>query len=141
MNMLDIVQQNAERFGKFVLDYDLLRTDGDTINVLLHDLRDYHINAVNDLDVAGIDAQTVNTLTIQLISLTTTPTVAKSTADTKLRLGVSGYAPFGAVVVPLGDPADSDTWFDASSFDKVRLELTQGGAGATCQTILQQVRT
>ncbi|MFQ6008224.1 MAG: hypothetical protein ACE5K8_04655 [Candidatus Zixiibacteriota bacterium] len=140
MDTLDIVQLNAGEFGEFELFYDLLRTDGDSDSFHLHDIRGYVANAVNDLDVASVDAQTVNTLTLQLLSLTTTPGISKSTTDTQIGLRINGYCPFGSIVVPLGDPNDPETWFDPTLYGSVDLVLTQGAAGATCNTILQQVR-
>ena len=141
MNMLDIVQLNAERFGAFTVGYELKRTDGDTIDTCLHVITGAHLNSKTDMDLASVDGITANRVTAQVIKLTTTPEISKETSDVALNLLVSGYAPYGAVVVPLGDPADPETWFDAPSFDKVKLELTQGADGATCQTILQQVRS
>lgn len=141
MDMLDITQLNGDMFGKFEIPYDLLRTDADVVSVHLHDVREFFLNAVNDLDVGSIDAQTIDQLTIQLLSLTAVPAIAKSAVDTQLKLKVGGYAPFGSVLVPITNPNDETTFFPANEYDKVKLELTQGGAGGACQTILQQIRT
>jgi hypothetical protein len=139
MDMLDIVQLNAEQFGKFEIAYDLLRTDADVVSVHVHDVREFFLNAVNDLDLGSIDARTIDQLTVQLISVTAVPAIAKSAADTQLVLKVGGYAPFGSVLIPITNPQDEDTFFHAPDYDNIKLELTQGAAGATCQTILQQI--
>jgi len=137
----DIMQLNADKFGQFKENMIVTRTDADTIDTHIQDVFSCFANAINDLDVASLDAQTANRLTLQLLSLTAVPAIGKSAADTDVFLQVIGNAPFSGVVVPLGDMWDADTWLDVTMYDKAKLELTQGAAGGACQTVLQQVRS
>jgi len=53
---------------------------------------------------------------------------------------VYGFAPFGHVWVPLGEPSDPEDWFPAPSFKSVRLELTNGTSSGTGAVVIEQVR-
>ena len=53
---------------------------------------------------------------------------------------VNGYAPFGTIWIPLGAREDPADWFQARVFNSMRLELTNGGAGAACSVCTTQAR-
>ena len=53
---------------------------------------------------------------------------------------IHGFAPFGTIWVPLGDRQDPADWFPAPAFNSVRLELTNGDAGAACSVCTVQAR-
>lgn len=54
-----------------------------------------------------------------------------------------GYAPHGALCIPMGDLNDPSDWFDVSPVNslKLRIHATSGYTGAeTCDVVIQQVR-
>ena len=141
MGMLDILQDNANKLGAFQYAQEFLRTDGDDVSLYLQSPMSVFANAYVDMSLSSIDNLVANQATIQLIDFDTTPAIAKATADKAIMLECAGYAPFGSILVPLCDPYDNGNWLQAGQYSKAKLELTQGGAGAACQTILQQVRS
>ena len=141
MGMLDILQDNANKLGTFEYAQQLLRTDGDAAATYLQQLQNANANNLTDLSIASVDDITANQVTLQVLDLTVSPTIAKATADESILLQCVGYAPFGSILVPLCDPYNDGNWLQVGRYSKAKLELTQGGAGAACQTILQQVRS
>jgi len=53
---------------------------------------------------------------------------------------VHGWLPFGVTYLPFGDPDDPSSWFQPQTFRSVRLELTQGNAGASAAVVVEQAR-
>ena len=135
-----LVRHNVDWRGKVALEMKLLRTDGDTVSLWLPYIDEAVANALNDLDVASFDAVSVNTAVLQLLSLTATPTIAKSTSDTAVLAKFKGYAPFFTVCYPWGDLIGQPDYFPATKYGSIDLKLTQGGAGAAASVVLQQIR-
>lgn len=57
---------------------------------------------------------------------------------------IHGYAPFGAIAIPMGKLDTSSDWFDLTTVKNLELDITAGSAvGATSyvNTVLQQLRT
>jgi len=136
----DLVRHNVNWRGKLQVEMNLFRTDGDSIAIWLPYIDAAIANAVNDLDIASFDAVSVNTATLQLLTLTTSPSIAKSSTDTSVLAKFVGYAPFFTVCYPWGDLIGQPDYFPASKYGNIDLKLTQGGAGAAASVVLQQVR-
>ena len=134
----DILQQ---MYGEFEMTWRLFRTDADTPSVEMAYIRSAAIQAILDLDVASFDAITVDQLTVQLISLTNAPAIAKSAVDTDLLVNVRGSAPHFGMVLPFGELQEPDSWLRGDAIKGQELQLTQGGAGAACAIWMQQVRS
>ncbi len=130
---------NAEWFGQFNVPQIVFRTDADTPDSWLAYPREYNANALLDLDVASIDARGVNQLTLQLLSVTVAPAIAKSTTDTAINIITRGFGPHHALAFPFGSMRDPESWFDPTGFGKFEAVLTQGGAGAAVSIFGQQV--
>jgi len=135
-----LLAQAERMFGWAAVKKRLFRTDGDSVKTMLAETREAQVNAVKDLDIASYDALSVDSLTLQLLSLTATPSIAKSSTDTNIDMVVRGIAPYHTCPVLLQDFNDPNAWFDASQWSGVKLKLTQGNAGATCGVIVQQPR-
>lgn len=136
----DLRRINETIWGKCSVANALLRTDGDTPEVFMAFPDEFTVQAINDLDIASIDAVTADTVTLQLLSLAVTPTIAKSTTDTEIRLGVRGTGPHHVLALPFGDRWDVGSWFRPMDFGVVEAIITQGGAGAAASVVLQQLR-
>lgn len=70
--------------------------------------------------------------------------VAASAALTRFQGLAHGFAPHGAICIPMGDLNDPNDWFDVSQVKslKLRLHATSGYTGAaTADVVIQQVRT
>jgi len=132
----DIARQ---RYGSFSYGVELFRTDADTVDTFLHLIDSVALQALQDLDIATIDARLANRLTLQLLTLAVTPTIAKSTTDRAIDAVVHGFIPFGTLPLLIADPDDPDDWLDPGQYNNMQLVLTQGGAAATVQVFGQQV--
>lgn len=130
---------NAEWFGMFSVPQIVFRTDADAPDSFLAYPREFQANALLDLDLASIDVRTVNELTIQLLSVTVVPAIAKSIVDTAINLVAKGYGPHHSLAYPFGRMNDPESWFDPTSFGKFEAVLTQGGAGAAVSIFGQQI--
>ncbi|MDP2366411.1 MAG: hypothetical protein Q8M94_21875 [Ignavibacteria bacterium] len=56
---------------------------------------------------------------------------------------INGYAPFGSLILPLGDPADIDDWYDVSKVGKLEMRIKAGTgvtADSTCEVVTEQLR-
>ena len=130
---------NAERFGLFRTSQVLFRTDADAPECFLAYPIEWAANALQDFDLASVDAQTIDQLTLQLITLAATPTVAKSTTDRAINLIAAGYLPHFAACIPFGQLDEPASWLSPEGVGKMELVLTQGGAGAAVSIFGQQV--
>lgn len=129
----------ANRWPRFTIPQLVFRTDADAPQCFLAYPREFQANALQDFDVASIDARTVDQLTLQLLTLSATPTVAKSTTDRSINLVAKGYAPHFALAAPFGKLMVPDSWLDPAGLGKLELVLTQGGAGAAVSVFSQRV--
>lgn len=141
LQLIDLLAKNVNWRGNVVQALDLLRTDGDTIATWYPVIKQAAANAFNDFDLASFDVVGVNVLTLQLLTLTATPTIAKSTSDTKVLANIVGQAPYFSVAYPFGDLINPDDFFPAKTFKSMELKLTQGGAGAAVSVMAQQIRS
>jgi hypothetical protein len=119
----------------------LLRKDADTPETFIGSQKDLAIQALNDWDVPNIRSITADTLNIALYLLSATPTIAKDTTVRSLNLTSWGLMPHSCICVPFGDKSLPDDWFPLPTAGSTKLKVTQAGAGAAAQLILQQLRT
>lgn len=136
----DWLDMASNRWGFFHTGFDLFETDADTVKAYLGSVIAAQVDAVNDLDVASIDAIAADKLTLQLLTLAATPTIAKSSTNTQIKASVLGYAPHSALAMEFGNPQDPATWLQAQSHTHAECILTNGGADATVDLVLQQAR-
>lgn len=132
----DIARQ---RFGSFSYGVELFRTDGDTVDTFLHLIDSAALNNLLDLNIVSYDARLANRLTLQVLSLTAVPAIAKEADDVDIDAWITGFIPHATLPLLIADLNDPDDWLDVGPNDGLRLRLTQGGAGATVQVIGQQV--
>jgi len=129
-----------EQYGQHEITQRVFRTDADTFDSYMAFPRTFQANALLDLDLASIDAIASNQLTLQLLSLTAVPTIAKSAADTDVWVTTRGVLPHFGLVYRFGDWDDPAQWIKGEEVAAQELVLTQGGAGAAASAWLQQVR-
>ena len=137
----DLVDLNEEWFGKFTLSQKLFRTDNDSVEAYHATVKEAHVDSNTDFSIANAESITADTVTLQVLDLTATPTIAKATADRDLSMTTVGTGPHNCYCLPFGDPQKFDTWFKAMEYKSMKLKLTQGNAGATCNVVIQQLRT
>jgi len=137
VSLRDIME---EIHGETEITQTVFRTDADTPSCGLAYPRTFSVDALNDLDIASVDARTVDQLTIQLLSLTAVPAIAKSGTDQNIVMNARGVMPYFGLVWPFGDKDDADQWLRGDAIRSQELVATQGGAGAAASTWLQQVR-
>jgi hypothetical protein len=53
---------------------------------------------------------------------------------------VSGWAPFGVVDIPFGDPWSPDEWLQANEYKSLRLEATNAVASGAGEVVVEQAR-
>jgi len=131
---------NKEWFGEAELEFDLLRTDGDTVESHINYLSEYAVNARVDMDLASIDAEDDGKVTLQVIKFTTSPSIAKETSDVALNLYVKGVGYHHTLAWPFGKLDDPETWFPAPDFGDIKLKVTQATSGVTATLVTQQLR-
>jgi len=136
-----LIDMNAERFGEVEVTQEVFATDANTRETYLNKLNGIAVNALNDFDLASVDAEAAGKVTIQLLSLTATPTIAKSTTDQRIKAVAKGFCFHNTITLPYGDLAAPESWFDATRFTSVRLIATQAAAGAAASVVLQEVKT
>jgi|GEM_PF-830536 len=141
MPALDLKRLNVERWGLARISQLLLRTDGDSPELFVAYPEVVNVNVRQDLSIASYDALSADTITLQVLDLTTSPSIAKATADRQIDCVVDGAFPHHVACIPFGVPEDPETWFDPKPWNPVRVILTQGGAGAAVSICVQQLRT
>ena len=139
LEMDHIVRLNKNRLGLHTEHHKLLRTDADAVVTIIPNIEQALANASLDLDIASVDDITVNQVTLQLLSVTVVPAIAKSVTDTDILLAVQGSAPYFSVSLPFGDLVNEANYFESNRYKSIDLKLTQGGAGAACSTVIQQI--
>lgn len=127
--------------GEHEITQILFRTDADTPSCLLAYPNSFSVTALNDFDIATIDARTVDQLTIQLLTLAAAPSIAKSSTDRAIVLNARGVMPHFGGLWQMGDPNDPNQWPSGDNIRDLELVLTQGGAGADVRVWAQQVRS
>jgi len=131
---------NALRFGLCEVHKTLKAADGDTIYAEMGYVEDAIANSLQDLDLASFDAVSTDQLTLQVLKFTTSPSIAKETADVSIDALIRGYAPYNTLSLLHQDPMDPGAWFEPRAWSSVKVSCTQGNAGATCALIVQQPR-
>jgi len=138
---LDIIGENAALLGDSDIKIKAFRTDADTMSDLLCYTKSAYANALNDLDLASIDAVNDDQLTLQLLTLAVTPTIAKSTTDTAMWVHAKGNCYHGAVGLYFGNKDDPMTWWDPRvGYTNLEAVISQGSAGADGKFWIQQIR-
>lgn len=139
ISMLDFVAHNKALYGEACIEQKLLQTDADTFESRIGYPSAYFANAVNDLDVAGIDAEDDGNLTLQLLSLTAVPAIAKSAADTAVIVQTRGAMPFNAGMY-YWDPRFRPPFaMSHRKFKSMKGKFTQGNAGGAASIVTLQI--
>jgi len=139
-DLADWIAYLQRKYNEFSISQKLLQTDGDSFESRLGEINAAFANAVNDLDLASLDAVAAGKLTLQLLTLAVTPTIAKSTTDTAVFVKAFGYMPFDCLIWwwdPLWRPNHN---LRKATLKSIKAKLTQGGAGAAVSLITIQER-
>jgi len=137
---VDLKRMNIERFGLATISQILYRTDGDSPELFLAYPEVVNVNAVNDMSIASYDAISADTITLQVLDLSTSPSIAKATADRRIDCIAQGAFPHHVACIPFGEMDKPETWLDPKAIKPVRVILTQGGAGAAVSIFVQQLK-
>jgi len=138
----DINTMMISRWGYFEDTIKAKKQDGEIIYARLQDVKSVPvINAMNDWNIASYDALDAEQVTLQLLLLSATPTIAKDTTDRDVVMKVQGIQPHGCYGFMFGDGQDETQFFPATEFKSIFLVLTLGGSGAAGSVVLQQLRT
>lgn len=135
----DFIRLLKEKFGYFEEIITQNKTDGEIIYSQLQNVLEAHVRPSTDLNIANVESVDAEQINIQVLELSTTPTIAKSTTDQMIYGLARGIEPHGLVVWPFGEKDNIESWFDPTKWDIVQLKLTQAAA-ANCTIILQQLR-
>lgn len=103
---------------------------------------DFYITPTYEVKVAQCSVEDVDTTVhLEADSYGGTMTV-ESEANGEFNFLVEGYAPFGCIPIPFGDPADMADWYNVVGIGAVQLRLKAGSLGATGtpKVVLQQLR-
>jgi len=69
--------------------------------------------------------------------------IIANAADQNFQSLAHGYAPHGALAIPLGDLKDPDDWFDVAGVESLKLRLhgeSSVSSSPTCDVVIQQLR-
>lgn len=67
----------------------------------------------------------------------------RASAACNFKAIVTGYAPFGALCLPFGDPSNMEDWYNVTNIGNLRLTVKAGsspGSNSTAEVITQQMR-
>lgn len=131
--MVNYQDYPAERF--FQTAY---ATDADTMLAPLYSQVGVECVKHTDLDLIGIESIDADVVTLQVLSVTVAPAIAKSVADTDIGFMVTGHCPEGAVYFTFGDLRRGD-FFDARKYKDIRFRMSQEAASAQLRCIVTQV--
>ena len=136
----DLETLNEELFGLAEIKQRLLRADNASPETFLAYPKVFDVEPLADLHVANVEGITADLATLQLLVLSTTPSIAKQTTAKDILMAAKGVGPHNVLGIPFGELNDPATWFQAQNYKKIDFIVTQGGAGATASVILQQFR-
>ena len=136
----DLISINENLFGKASIVNRLLRVDAATPETFLAYPEEFDIDPLADLHQAIVEAITADKVTLGLVVMTTTPTIAKQTTAQAIQFAARGTGPHNTYAWPFGDPQIKESWFPAPTYKSIKLKVTQGDAGAAASAILQQLR-
>lgn len=139
MEVAHMARENIDRFGWVRDSFIAFRTDADAVSPPFGLVRAPSVAGTTDLDVVGTDAITGNSVTLQVLSVTVVPAIAKSATDHNLLFGIDGAAPWFTVSQGFGDLAGVEGYFDPVRYKSVELLATEGGAGGAASAVVQQV--
>ncbi len=127
----------------------LFRSDTDTVDTLLSNIQAWSLDVFEDVNITNdtfildrIDTVSGDRLTINSSQADVTAGAEDLTAyttDHDMMLRVLGRGLPNAVVLDF-ERLLNGQFLDSSQFDRTRLTLTQGGAGATVRVSLQEVK-
>ena len=137
---LDLVRENAAILGQAEVEIKSLRTDADVVPMLLGYIKYAHCNARLDLNFSSLDAIDDDAVTINCISVTNVPAIAKEADDVANDLFAKGDAYHNAVGIYFGDKDDPLDFFPANLYDSIEAKITQGNAAAAASVWVQQIR-
>jgi len=137
VDLRDILE---DKYGHFEISQRIFRTDADAFSAYMQLPQTFVVNSLLDLDLGSIDAQAANQLTLQELSLTAVPAIAKSATDTDVWVVSRGLLPHASIVYPMGEWDNPDEWLKGDAVKNLELVATQGGAGGAASVWLQQVR-
>jgi hypothetical protein len=136
----DIVRIAEELFGKAEIENILKRADNASPETFIALPDDFDVEPLADLHVANVESITADTVTLQLLVLSSTPSIGKQTTAQSIKFTARGVGPHNIFAMPFGDMKNPDTWLRAQDYEVVKLKVTQGDAGASAAVILQQWR-
>jgi hypothetical protein len=137
----DLVRHNFSTFPLFSQAKTLLASDADARELDLYNIRDVSVNVQQDLDIINVEGLAGEQLTLQLLALTTTPTIAKDTTDRAILATIAGMEPHGCVCLPMGDLQQPEDWWDVTQYGRVELDILATSTGsAAAAVVIQQLR-
>lgn len=129
-----------EWFGIFQQKKTVYKADAETIYMDLFEIEDASLINVPDLHVATVESIDADQISLGLLVLSTTPSVAKQTTAQTLTCVAEGYCPFGLVAIPFGDLNKPEDWLQANKQDSIKLRFKALTAFAG-DVIIQQLRS
>lgn len=143
LNTIDNWVEHIENILALTKDNDTIDTDVAYINHISSHLQSSMSDAQDTFELGRIDAIAGDTITIDQQAGDITAGSETFATDATLRnhmLSVRGTGLSHAVVIDFAKAGDGDL-LNTSSYDQVRLTLTQGNAGAAVRISTQEVRS
>ena len=136
----DLVSLNEEWFGLAQLKQKVYRADDASPETYIGVIKKAEYYPLADLHTGHVESISADTVTLELLVLTTSPSIAKETTAQNGELYAEGIAPHNSLAIPFGIKDNPATWFPAPSYKSIKLKVTQGDAGAAASVVLQQLR-
>lgn len=148
----NLIAYNKSLFwGRVVHNAHLLLTNNETWNCRLGNVKQFSIEVLETTDLADdsfqlfrVDAITGDLLTFDGADVDITAdseVITATSADSDLYVSVEGDSPSYFGLLPFYMNDEPGSYLNPREFDKLRLILTQGGAGATVRNSIQFVKT
>jgi hypothetical protein len=134
MRMTDFVRYNSMTKPPIQYKHELYNANGDTIYVIP---KQDEVVVIDPESTDSVAAYANNGYGSGALSLFTGGSA--DTNNRNLMAYVHGWLPFGGALFEHGDAWTPEDWFPAQQFKSVKLELTQGNAGADASVVVQQV--
>jgi len=136
-----LAQRNAAIFGLVRQKKQLLASDGDARKLDIYDIQGAYVQSLQDMDIANVEATDAEQVTLQVLILTTTPSIAKDTTDRDILCEVAGWQPHATVCYPFGRMNVAEEWLPAQNYKKIEVIATQAAANGAASVFIQQART
>jgi len=135
----DFIRIIKEKFGIGIEILSQNKKDNEVIYSQFQNVLNAHVRPSNDLNIANVESIDAEKITLQVLKLTTSPSIAKANTDQLIYGQAQGIEPHGLVAWNFGTMQDMNSWFDPRNYQTVQLKLTQSAA-AECAIILQQLK-